>query len=124
MKTKPLQQDDLERLAKEHGVILTQLPVEISKEMRLCNKMMCFDEVITMGTFNDPMLRSAIFYHELAHIELGMARACTYIEEREVWRAAFRNMRRFGFLPPYSVLKKCIQQLYEYRNVSSKPKST
>ncbi len=117
MKKPYLSPSELNALGKQHGVLVTQLSQEVSKEMRLCNKMMCFDEVITMGTFNDPVLRTAIFYHELAHIELGMVRACTYIEEREVWRAAFKNMRRLGFLPPYSVLKKCIQQLYEYRNV-------
>lgn len=107
---------DIKALARHHGVIITQLSQEISKEMRLCNKMMCMSKVITMGTFTDPELRTAIFYHELAHIEMGLTRACTYEEEREVWRVAFKNMRRLGFLPPYSILKQCVKQLYEYRN--------
>lgn len=114
-KEKPFARD-IKALAERHGVVITQLSADISKEMRMCNKMMCFDEVITMGTFTNPELRIAIFYHELAHIEMGMARACTYEEEREVWRTAFTNMRKFGFLPSYSVLKECIKQLYEYRD--------
>ncbi len=108
---------ELSSLLNHHGVMLTQLTEDVSKEMRLCNKMMVFDTYVTVGYFHDPILREAILFHEMAHVELGMARACSYEEERDVWKTALANMRRFNFLPPYSILKECVKQLYEYRNV-------
>ncbi len=104
-------------LLDHHKVSMTQLPADVSKEMRLCNKMLVFDTYITVGHFSNPALREAILFHELAHIELGMARVCNYEEERAVWKTAFKNMRRFNFLPSYSVLKECVKQLHGYRNV-------
>lgn len=107
----------IDALAVEYEVQITQLSEDVSNEMRLCGKMLCFDKVITMGAFKDKSLQVALFYHELSHIVLGMTSACSYEEERVVWQNAFTLMRRHNHHVPYSVLKQCINQLYEYRDV-------
>lgn len=107
--------ETIRALAARNGVTLTVLSFEQSIEMDMLNKMMCFGRVILIGHFHDKEHREVVFRHELKHVELEMARPCSYEEERFIWRETFKSLAIEKLKVTYSVLRKVVRGLHAYR---------
>lgn len=90
---------------------VTDMGPKASEIARLNDTAVIMPPHVTLGYFTCELLKTAVLYHELAHIKLRQFHHCTYEQERAVWINAFELMKKDGFYPPYSVLKKCVIKL-------------